>query len=87
MWGGSGGAGLRRSLPGDWPLASVGRGGREKGPETRLVAAARELRDRYLEHVNGGELELASRGKYDVACGQLAKEPRKTRLLMNRRAA
>ena len=31
--------------------------------DPRLVAAARELRDRYLEHVNG----RAGRGKYDVS--------------------
>jgi hypothetical protein len=48
---------------------------RQKKPkrknDPRLVAAARELRDRWLERVNRGENEqlLPSRGKYDVtAC-------------------
>jgi hypothetical protein len=49
-------------------------GGREKKPkrknDPRLVAAARELKDRWLEHVNGaggaGELRIESAGKYDV---------------------
>ena len=44
---------------------------REKKPkrknDPKLVAAARELRDRWLEHVNGGGALLASEGKYDVA--------------------
>ena len=33
----------------------------------KLVAAARELRDRYLEHVNAGSGVPASQGKYDVS--------------------
>ena len=32
-----------------------------------LVAKARELRDRYLEHVNDGRMILGARGKYDVS--------------------
>ena len=35
--------------------------------DTKLVAAARELRDRWLEHVNAGGSLLESAGKYDVA--------------------
>jgi len=39
---------------------------KRKAPhDRRLVAAARELRDRYLEHVNGQV--LACEGKYDVS--------------------
>jgi N-acetylglutamate synthase-like GNAT family acetyltransferase len=44
---------------------------REKKPKVKadpkLVAAARELRDRWLEHVNAGEMLLESAGKYDVS--------------------
>ena len=44
---------------------------REKKPKVKahpkLLAAARELRDRWLEHVNAGEMLLESAGKYDVA--------------------
>jgi hypothetical protein len=50
---------------------------REKTPKEKvnldpqLIAKARELRDRYLEHVNGEQADerllLASRGKYDVS--------------------
>ena len=46
---------------------------REKKPKAkndpRLVAAARELRDRWLEQLNGGgggETELLPTGKYDL---------------------
>jgi hypothetical protein len=43
---------------------------REKKPKVkndpRLVAAARELKDRWLEHVNGGGEDLLPTGKYDV---------------------
>jgi N-acetylglutamate synthase-like GNAT family acetyltransferase len=43
---------------------------REKKPkrknDPKLVAAARELRDRYLEHVNTGGMLLEGAGKYDV---------------------
>ena len=35
--------------------------------DPRLVAAARELRDRWLERVNADPSALSSRGKYDVA--------------------
>ncbi len=35
--------------------------------DPRLVAAARELRDRWLEQVNGGQYQLTGEGKYDVA--------------------
>jgi hypothetical protein len=44
--------------------------GRGKKPkrknDPRLVAAARELKDRWLEHVNAGELLIEGAGKYDV---------------------
>jgi hypothetical protein len=44
---------------------------REKKPKAkndpRLVTAARELRDRWLEQVNGGAHPLEARGRYDVA--------------------
>jgi hypothetical protein len=43
---------------------------REKKPKVKadpkLVAAARELRDRWLEHVNTGQTLIESSGKYDV---------------------
>jgi hypothetical protein len=43
---------------------------REKKPkqknDPKLIAAARELKDRWLEHVNAGEMRIASAGKYDV---------------------
>jgi hypothetical protein len=43
---------------------------REKKPkrknDPKLVAAARELRDRWLERVNAGEYVLEADGKYDV---------------------
>jgi hypothetical protein len=35
--------------------------------DPKLVAAARELRDRWLEHVNGGRTRIESAGKYDVS--------------------
>lgn len=35
--------------------------------DPRLVAAARELRDRWLEQMNGGERLIEQAGKYDVA--------------------
>jgi N-acetylglutamate synthase-like GNAT family acetyltransferase len=45
-------------------------GGREKKPKVKadlkLVAAARELRDRWMEHVNSGATSIESAGKYDV---------------------
>jgi len=44
---------------------------RQPKPEAKydpaLVAAARELRDRWLERVNADPSALSSRGKYDVA--------------------
>lgn len=44
---------------------------REKKPKVKadpkLIAAARELRDRWLEHVNAGEMLLEGAGKYDVS--------------------
>jgi hypothetical protein len=35
--------------------------------DLKHVAAARELRDRYLEHVNSGAMQLEPAGKYDVS--------------------
>jgi N-acetylglutamate synthase-like GNAT family acetyltransferase len=35
-------------------------------PDPELVAKARELRDRWLEHVNSGAMPIESMGKYDV---------------------
>ena len=35
--------------------------------DPKLVAAARELRDRWLEHVNSGQALLEDAGKYDVS--------------------
>jgi hypothetical protein len=44
---------------------------REKKPKAKndpkLVAAARELRDRWLEHINSGAKLLDAQGKYDVS--------------------
>lgn len=42
--------------------------------DPRYVAAARELRDRYLEELSAGTLQLESAGKYDVS-RQLAPAP------------
>jgi hypothetical protein len=47
--------------------------GREKQPTVRndpkFVAAARELRDRWLERVNENPLSIQGAGKYNLACG------------------
>jgi hypothetical protein len=54
------------------------------------VAAARELRDRWLERVNAGEHVLAGGGKYDVSRALAAPSsasPSSSTLLMNRPAA
>jgi hypothetical protein len=44
---------------------------RKKRPQVKndpkYVAAARELRDRWLEHVNAGETIVLAQGKYDVS--------------------
>jgi hypothetical protein len=34
--------------------------------DPKLISAARELRDRWLEHVNAGEMLIEASGKYDV---------------------
>jgi hypothetical protein len=51
-------------------LAKARAKGRERKPrrknDPKLVAAARELRDRWLEQVNAGEYSLEAAGKYDV---------------------
>jgi hypothetical protein len=39
----------------------------KKKADPKLIAAARELRDRWLEHVNRGELLIESNEKYDVS--------------------
>ena len=39
----------------------------KKKADPKLVAAARELRDRWLEHVNAGEMRLEGAGKDDVS--------------------
>jgi GNAT superfamily N-acetyltransferase len=54
---------------------------REKKPKAKadpkLIAAARELRDRWLEHVNSGATMIEDAGKYDVtrALVELAERP------------
>ncbi|MGB7157970.1 MAG: hypothetical protein WBD40_07875 [Tepidisphaeraceae bacterium] len=61
--------------PAPEPSAAKEKLTREKKPKAKndpkLVSAARELRDRYLEHVNGEQanerLLMTSRGKYDVS--------------------
>ena len=54
--------------------------------DPKHIAAARELRDRYLDEVNSGRLLPAGAGKYDVS-RQLAAacslEPVAARLLLN----
>lgn len=42
--------------------------------DPKLVAAAREFRDRYLDEVNSGRHMLEANGKYDVS-RQLAAAP------------
>ena len=53
---------------------------REKKPamknDPKLVAAARELRDRWLEEVNAGMYLPAAHGKYDVSRRAEAPRPR-----------
>ena len=49
--------------------------------DPRHVAAARELRDRYLEHVNAEPSALVSEGKYDVSRRIEGREHAKPRLL------
>jgi len=39
----------------------------KKKADPKLVAAARELRDRWLEHVNAGETLIEGAAKYDVS--------------------
>ena len=48
--------------------------------DPRYIAAARELRDRYLEHVNGGAMQLEAAGKYDVS-RQIAVTPADARTM------
>jgi len=43
------------------------------------LAKARELRDRYLEQFNAGQVELLPRGKYDF-CRAIAQGPGEARL-------
>ncbi|HEV2293503.1 MAG TPA: hypothetical protein VGR35_06575 [Tepidisphaeraceae bacterium] len=42
--------------------------------DPRFLIAAREVRDRYLERVNGHPLALSSSGKYDVSRSLLKAE-------------
>ena len=55
------------------PAPAVEKKVREKKPKVmakndpRLVAAAREMRDRWLEHVNSGQSQFDGAGKYDVS--------------------
>jgi hypothetical protein len=53
--------------------------------DRKYLAAARELRDRYLEHVN--TRQLSTGGKYDVTRGQLEGTVQATPLLTDARAA
>jgi hypothetical protein len=46
--------------------ASAARKRAPKKNDAKLVGAARELRDRWLEHVNAGGAELVSQSKYDL---------------------
>jgi hypothetical protein len=46
-----------------------------------LIAAARELRDRWLEHVNSGQTLIDDAGKYDVTRALPAMPERPTLLL------
>ena len=56
--------------------------------DPKLVAAARELRDRYLEHVNAGALlSAAVQGKYDVGCAKALQSPARHAILLPDRAA
>ena len=56
----------RRIVAESRPRRVKGRAAREpNGP--RLVAAARELRDRWLERVNADASALVSEAKYDVS--------------------
>src|SRR5688500_2089830 len=56
--------------PGPAPAVAVEKPKREKKAkikaDPKMVAAARELRDRWLEHVNSGATLIESVGKYDV---------------------
>jgi hypothetical protein len=51
--------------------------------DPQLIAKARELRDRYLEHVNAGALVLESAGKYDVVRQLIAAPAAEIRQLPN----
>ncbi len=57
--------------PAPEPGAAKEKRPREKKPKVKndpkLVAAARELRDRYLERVNEAHYLPAARGKYEVS--------------------
>jgi hypothetical protein len=81
-------------LPPPLPASKPEQKSREKKPkaknEPRLVAAARELKDRWLEHVNNGGQDLLPQGKYDLtralpasvaAAGALAAAVTRTPLL------
>ena len=63
------GGGLRFATP--EPVKDRAKRERRAKPKVKidpqLVSKARELRDRYLEHVNDQPLLVAPRGKYDVS--------------------
>ncbi len=50
--------------------------------DPRLKAAARELKDRWLEQVNGGMYLPMASGKYEVSRGIEEAEPMRTPLLI-----
>jgi ribosomal protein S18 acetylase RimI-like enzyme len=49
--------------------------------DPKLVAAARELRDRWMEQVNSGQYLPAAQGKYEVSRSLVAPEPKQPMLL------
>jgi hypothetical protein len=63
-------SGLRAQVTPDPVVEKSARKPKEKKPKAkndpRLVAAARELKDRWLEHVNAGGASIEASGKYDV---------------------
>ena len=67
------------------PAPVAGKPKRERKPKVKadpkLVAAARELRDRWLEQVNAGAYVLEDAGKYDVSRLIDASAPRPTAVL------
>jgi hypothetical protein len=59
---------LERPTRGRKPKAASGTSDRPRAKnDPRLVAVARELKDRWLEHLNSGAADLTDQGKYDVS--------------------